>query len=259
MKETSMPVQNREEAEEIDLLELFRFYLSKAVLIIAAFVIGAVAAGAVTVGLITPKYTATSQLYMVSASTGAAIDLTDLNIGTNLSKDYTILMKIRPILEEVIDELKLDYNYKELAQMINVSAVNETRIIAVTTESTSPEEARDISNAIADKAVTYLPELMETPEPNIAERAILPEGKSSPSLSKNVMLGGMALMAICLAILTVIFLMDDTLKSAEDVEKALGVMPLTVVPEGNMHRSGEKKASDKKIKKAGRYGKSKRK
>ena len=120
MKETSMPVQNREEAEEIDLLELFRFYLSKAVLIIAAFVIGAVAAGAVTVGLITPKYTATSQLYMVSASTGAAIDLTDLNIGTNLSKDYTILMKIRPILEEVIDELKLDYNYKELAQMINV-------------------------------------------------------------------------------------------------------------------------------------------
>ena len=98
MNETIRTVQNREEAEdEIDLLELFQYYLSKAVIIIAAFVIGAVAAGAVTVGLITPKYTATSKLYMVSPSTGAAIDLTDLNIGTSLSSDYEVLMKIRPI------------------------------------------------------------------------------------------------------------------------------------------------------------------
>ena len=56
-------------------------------------------------------------------------------------------------------------------------------------------------------------------------------------------------MAVCLGILTVLFLMDDTLKTAEDVERALGVMPLTVVPEGNIRKSGEKKASDKKIRK----------
>ena len=28
--------------------------------------------------------------------------------------------------------------------------------------------------------------------------------------------------------------MDDTFKSAEDVEKAFGVMPLTIIPEGNL-------------------------
>lgn len=250
MNETIRPVQNREEAEdEIDLLELFQYYLSKAVFIIAAFVIGAVAAGGVTVGLITPKYTATAKLYMVSPSTGAAIDLTDLNIGTSLSSDYEILMKIRPIFEEIIDELNLDYTYETLSSMVTVGAINSTRIIAVTAESTSPEEARDIANAVADKAVTYLPELMETPEPNIAEYAILPMEKSSPSLRKNVFLGGLGLMAVCLGILTVLFLMDDTLKTAEDVERALGVMPLTVVPEGNIRKSGEKKASDKKIRK----------
>ena len=251
MNETIRPVQNREEAEdEIDLLELFQYYLSKAVFIIAAFVIGAVAAGGVTVGLITPKYTATAKLYMVSPSTGAAIDLTDLNIGTSLSSDYEVLMKIRPIFEEIIDELKLDYTYETLCSMVTVGAVNDTRIIAVTAESTSPEEARDIANAVADKAVTYLPELMETPEPNIAEYAILPMEKSSPSLRKNVFLGGLGLMVVCLGILTVLFLMDDTLKTAEDVERALGVMPLTVVPEGNIRKSGEKKASDKKIRKS---------
>lgn len=254
MNETIRPVQNREEAEdEIDLLELFQYYLSKAVFIIAAFVIGAVATGGVTVGLITPKYTATSKLYMVSPSTGAAIDLTDLNIGTSLSSDYEVLMKIRPIFEEIIDELKLDYDYETLCSMVTVGAVNDTRIIAVTAESTSPEEARDIANAVADKAVTYLPELMETPEPNIAEYAILPMEKSSPSLRKNVFLGGLALMAVCLGILTVLFLMDDTLKTAEDVERVLGVMPLTVVPEGNMRQNGEKKASDKKIRKPKKF------
>ena len=106
---------------------------------------------------------------------------------------------------------------------------------------------------MADKAVTYLPELMETPEPNIAEYAILPMEKSSPSLRKNVFLGGLGLMVVCLGILTVLFLMDDTLKTAEDVERVLGVMPLTVVPEGNMRQNGEKKASDKKIRKPKKF------
>ena len=39
---------------------------------------------------------------------------------------------------------------------------------------------------------------------------------------------------IMLAILTVMYLMDDTLKSSEDVEKHFGILPLTVIPEGKI-------------------------
>ena len=86
------------------------FYLLRAKLVwlILAFVIGGVIAGSITHFLITPKYTATAKMYMISASSGSVLDLSDFNIGTSLSQDYTELIKIRPVFNEVIDNLNLD-------------------------------------------------------------------------------------------------------------------------------------------------------
>ena len=84
-----------EEETEIDLLELFYYLKAKLVWLISFFVIGAVIAGLITYFLITPKYTATSKLYMVSASSDSIVNLSDLNLGTSLTDDYVELLKIR--------------------------------------------------------------------------------------------------------------------------------------------------------------------
>ncbi len=228
------PVQEQNDVVEIDLVQLLEYYWSRIVFVIIAFLVGALLAGLFTQFLIKPKYTASTKIYMVSASNDSVVDLTALNLGTALSSDYEVLMTIRPIFNEVIDDLGLDYTYEELGDMVSITALNDTRIIQLSVTSTIPEEARDIANSLADKAVSYLPELMETAAPNIAERAIIPEKKSSPSLTRNVLIGALILAFVYLAILTVQFLMDDTLKTAEDVEKEFGVMPLAVVPEGDI-------------------------
>ena len=51
-----------------------------------------------------------------------------------------------------------------------------------------------------------------------------------------------ALLALILVggVLVVRFIVDDTFKSAEDVEKVFGVMPLTVIPEGNLEGIDDK-------------------
>ncbi len=239
------PVNNEREDEfEIDLLELFFYYRSRWVLILSTFIIGALIAGLITVYLITPKFTATSKLYMVSASSDSIVDLTDLNIGTSLSSDYEELLKVRPIFEEVIKEEKLPYTYEELLNMVSISTITDTRILTVTVESTIPEEAQIIANALAEKAVKELPELMDTSEPNIAEKAILPEKQSSPSLLKNTAIGALVALVLVLGVLTFFFVTDDTLKSAEDVEKTFGVMPLTVIPEGDVESISDKKEKE---------------
>ena len=76
--------------------------------------------------------------------------------------------------------------------------------------------------------------LMDTAQPNIAERAIVPSAKSSPSMSRNTVMGGLVGAILVAAVLTVLFLMDDTMTTAEDVQKQLGFMPLTVIPEGDI-------------------------
>ena len=225
-------VDNQE--TEIDLMELLGVYLSKWYLILIGILAGAVVAGLYTYFLVTPKFSATSKLYMVSNSSDTIVDLTDFNIGNSLSADYEELLKVRPILEEIIEEEGLEYTYEQLRSMVAISTKSNTRILYITVTSPSPSEAMIIANALADKAVEEIPVLMDTAQPNIAERAIVPSTKSSPSMSRNTILGALIGAIIVAAILTVIFLMDDTMTTAEDVQKQLGFMPLTVIPEGDI-------------------------
>lgn len=162
------------------------------------------------------------------------VDLADLSIGTSLSEDYAELLHVRPIIEAINEENDLGYTYEQLNGMIDISTVEDTRILKISATSIKPEEAKTIANALAEKAVTEIPKLMGTSSPNIAERAITPKGKSSPSLKKNVMMGAFGGMVVVLAIFTFLFITDDTIKTEEDVEKYLGIIPLTVIPDGNV-------------------------
>lgn len=238
---------------EIDLLDLLGFYMSKLPFLIIAVVVGAVIAGAYTHFMIPDKFTATSRMYMVSASSDSVVNLADLNIGTSLSNDYVELMKSRPVIEEVIDKLELKYSYERLLGMISLNVVPSTRIMRISATSTDPQEAMDIANQLARTSKVQLPKVMEAPTPSIVEMAVLPTHRSSPSFSKNVMMGALLALVALLGVLTVIYLMDDTIKTSEDLEKAFGVMPLSVIPEGKIEGLRKERADeDKKTSKAGR-------
>ena len=143
-------------------------------------------------------------------------------------------MQTRPIVEGVIEKLNLDYSYNKVLSMMSLSVVNDTRIVKIRVTSTKPQEAMDIANELAEKTKDQIPVLMDAPEPNIVEKAVLPTTKSSPSMTKNVVIGAMLLTMLVLGILTFLFITDDTLKTADDVEKTFGIIPLSVIPEGKL-------------------------
>lgn len=249
-------IQPLDDVQEIDLIDLFGYYMSRLWLLIAAVVIGAVIAGAYTHYMIPDRFTAVSRMYMISASSSSVVDLSDLNIGASLSNDYVELMKSRPIIEDVINELGLEYTYEQVLNMIKLDVVTNTRIIKISATSTDPEEAMNIANQMARIAKIRLPKIMDAPSPSIAEQAVLPTQKSSPSLSRNVMMGSLVLLFLVLAFLTVQYLMDDTIQTSEDVEKEFGILPMTVIPEGTIE--GLKKATDT-TRRSRRYFKKKKK
>ena len=240
-----------QQTEEIDLIDLFGYYMSRLPLLIAAVVIGAMVSGLFT------HYFILSRMYMISASSDSVLNLSDLNLGASLSNDYMELMKSRPIVEEVIDTLGLEYTYEQVVGMIGLSVVNNTRIVKISATSTNPYEAMQISNEMARVSKIQLPKVMDAPAPTIVEEAVLPAYKSSPSLSRNVMMGAMLLLVLVLGVLTVFYLMDDTIKTSEDVEREFGIMPLTVIPEGNIE--GLKKSEESKSERRMRYWKKTRK
>ncbi|MBR3017160.1 MAG: capsular polysaccharide biosynthesis protein [Clostridia bacterium] len=220
-----------------DLMDLFGFYVSRLPLLIAAMLLGAVAAGLWTYFMIPDQFTATSRMYMVSASSDSVVNLTDLNIGTSLSSDYVELMQTRPVIEGVIEELGLDYSYERVLDMLSLSVVNNTRIVKISVTSTDPREAMDIANQMAKTSQVELPKVMEAPTPTIAEMAVLPTRRSAPSLTKNVVVGAAVMLALTLGVLALVYSMDDTIKTSEDLEKAFGVLPLSVIPEGRIEET----------------------
>jgi len=241
---------NAEDEEiQIDLVELLYFYLSKIVIIIIGFVLGGLVAGAITYYCITPKYTAETTMYTVSASTDSVVNLSDLNIGTSLSQDYVELIKIRPVFEEVIKDLNLDMEPRELEKMVDVVNITDTRILKISVTCTDPKMAADIANDMAEVSKKKMSKLMDTPEPNIAETAIVPEEKSSPSYTKNILIGALFVTFVIIVVLTVMFVTDNTLKTADDVEKAFGVMPLTIIPESDIGSLNEENIVDEGSKK----------
>lgn len=226
--------QYRDADEElvINLAELFYLFCDKFKMLLLMAVIGAVAVGAFTFFLIAPKYEATAQLYVVSASSDSVVNLSDLQIGTSLTADYKQLVLSRPMMESVIKNLSLqDVTVEQLRKMLEVNNPSGTRILEITATSTDPVQSRDIANEVAVLAVKWLPSVMESNEPNIAEEAIVPTVKSSPSYPLNALLGAVVLAVLYFAVCVVKYLYNDTITSSEQMERYFGAMPLAAIPE----------------------------
>ena len=239
--------RNDTEGDEIDLVEVFYLLWGHIFEIIACFLAGALLAFGFTFFFVKPKYQASSSIYIVSASNNSIVNLTDLQIGSQLTADYQELMLSRPLLQDVIQNLGLDTDYRSLASQVTISNASDTRILTVKVTDTDPQRAADIANELVKQACIYLPRIMETETPNLVEDAVVPSGKYSPSYSKNTMLGALLGAVLCCGVLLVQYLMRDGLETPDDVAKYLGIQPLATIPEadlGSFNRSGaERKKS----------------
>lgn len=233
-----LSVENNDEIE-IDLREVFHVLWHKLWALILFLVVGACIAGAATM-LMTPKYQATSTIYMFSKETDLS-SLTSLQIGSQLTADYETLATSRPVVEKVIQQLGLDMTYEEFVSMIQINNPADTHMLTVTVTSTDPQQAADISNTLSEALSDRVEEVIDTDRPNMVEEAVVPEDASSPSLKKNVMIGAILGFILAAAVILVQYFLDDTIQTEEDVTKYLGLNTLASVPaERGSHRKQEK-------------------
>lgn len=222
----------RNQADEeitIDLLELARIIWKNIWLVIIAIVVGAVLAFVVTKAFITPKYQATSTIYILSKSTSIT-SLADLQIGSQLAGDFEIIATTRELLEKVSADNNLDMTFEELKKEIKVTNPNNSHMLRIAVTDPDPQKAALISNALADELREEIAEIMNTDRPSTVERAVVPEKKYSPSTTKNVAIGAIVLAVLAILIIVVRYLADDTIKDTEDVKKYLGLDTLAQFP-----------------------------
>ncbi|MBR1711085.1 MAG: polysaccharide export protein [Clostridia bacterium] len=234
-------VENRTDDDEleIDLIALMYRLLENALWIILTSVILAVIAGLITVFLIKPKYSATSGLYVVNRQ-DSAINLSDLQIGSSLTSDYSEVFSNWHVQETVLQRLGLDYTYDALEGMISLKNPTNTRILYITATSISPDEAKVLADTYAQVAREFIAATMDTQQPSIFMEALWPSKPSSPNLIKNIVIGFAAGFVLSCGIVLLTFLVDDRVRNSEDVEKYLSIPILGMMPEQKAGRQNRR-------------------
>ena len=122
---------------EIDLKELFEVLKSKILVILATTVLFIAVSAGVTRFMITPMYSSTAQLYVISSTDLS--QLTNLTMGTQLTQDYMEIVTTRGVVNKVIDNLGLDLDYEEMLDKITVENPADTRIMEISVSDPDPE------------------------------------------------------------------------------------------------------------------------
>ncbi len=241
---------NRDDVIEIDLVELLGVILHNLWIIIVSGVIVAAVALLVSYFIITPKYESVTKIYVISKTNADTMTYSDLQAGSTLTKDYKELVKSRPVLEEVLAETGIDVELKDLEEQITVEVPTDTRIVSITVEDKDPYEARIIADSVRIAASKHIQEVMDTEAVNVVEEASLPIEKSSPSILKNTAIGYAVGLFLAIAIVIINYIMDDTIKTPDDVEKFLGVSVLGSIPysENDLSDKAEMERYEKKKK-----------
>ena len=139
--------------------------------------------------LLTPIYKSTAMVYVLSKET-TLTSLADLQIGSQLTKDYSVLVTSRPVLEQVIEKQKLDMNVDQLKSKISIGNPADTRVLSITISDTDPIRAQALAEEVAKTSSDYIGDIMEMVPPKIIEEGVPAEKPSSPNVKKNAAMGG---------------------------------------------------------------------
>ncbi len=185
----------------------------------------------------TPKYTASMRMFV--STTGApgsgGIYQGSLYVNGRVSS-YADIVDSPTVLQPVIEQLDLPYDAGQLSEEVSANVPQETSLIDVTVIDSVPTRARDVANAIG----RTFPRVVEQLEPtdgggapvkvSMVQTAGTPTAPTSPRWKLNLALGLLLGLGLGVAGAVTRESWDRTVRSADMLEKLVGLPTLALVP-----------------------------
>ncbi len=216
---------------EIDVLYLLRkLWIKKFFIVFVGLLVGTIALLG-SVFFMKPKYTSTTRIYVVSRSSDTSLTNQDLQAGSYLVNDYKEVITSSEVLSSVIDQEKLSMSVGELSKDIAVTIPTDTRVISIAVTDTDAQRACDIANTVRQVAAEKIKAVTKVDDVTTLESATKPSHPSSPNVKKNAAIGALAGVFLAVVGILVAEVLDDRVRRPEDIEEALGMTLLGVVPD----------------------------
>lgn len=183
----------------------------------------------------TPAYTSTATLYILKQNTSATDTdaAEDFSLALNVVNDCTYLLKSHAVLDRVSDLLSLDIPYETLSRSITTSNPDNTRILEVTVESDSPEQAKEIVDCLCEVGADKIEDAMGFQQVNLFEYGTLNKKPANVLGLQVYILIGFFAAAFTFVTYLILNLLDDSLRTDEEIEKYLGLSIIGDIPNVN--------------------------
>lgn len=226
---------------EIDLMEIFQIILSRWLPIVAMGLLGAILAGVWTSLFITKKYTATASLYVYTNPKGTesgTVSNADLVAADNLIRTYQAIVKSNTALAVVSERLNAEHpeyaalrvTSGTLKGATSVNVPTGTKLLEIGVVTADPQLSADIANTFANYVPDEIIRITKAGGVEIVDYAVVPNRASSPSLSRNVIIGLLAGVLVSAAWIVLRTLLDTTIYSAEEIAKVTNCPVIGNIP-----------------------------
>ena len=226
--------------EEIDLKELFNIFWNKKIQIIITVIVFMIIGAIYTMGFTTPMYSSSTTLVLAMANTSDdkdkdkdnnTITTTDVTLNAKLVSTYSELVKSKNILREVISNLNIDEDVASLRKNISVTAVEDTEVIKITVKHENAGYAAKIANEIANVFSKKINEIYKINNIYLVDEAEVADSPSNINHIKDIILFAFVGLALSVAYVFILNMLDTTIKTSEDIERAYGIPVLVTIPQ----------------------------
>ena len=225
----------------IDLVEVFSLLFHYLWLIVIVGAACAVGAYCVSRFLLPKEYQSTTSVYIIDRSDNSQTTYNDLQAGAQLTNDYAELIRGDYVINETIRELGLPDTYDRLRDRVTVTVPDNTRLVFITVTDYDPKQAQKIADTIREVSAQHITEVMQIDAVNVDAKATLPVKPSAPHNGRNAVVTALIGILLTCAVVIVRYLLDDTVKTPDDIQKYVQLSTLAVVPMNRGLSAEEKK------------------
>ena len=196
----------------------------------------------------TPFYTASTEIYIMDKGyASATMNYADFQTAQIITSDYEQLIKNQTtILEPVIDKLDLKMSAASLARSVGVKAKEDTRIIVISVSNVDPYLATDIANTIREVASEKIVSIMGIDAVNLISEAKIPTAKQGTGSLNTTIFAFFLGIVISFCVILILEMLNDTIKSPDDVVEKLGITTLGSIPYDSEIKANFIKEGDRK-------------
>ncbi len=238
-------MQNNNESA-IKFSDLFYLFVSRLwIMILVAVIVGG-SLFAYRYFTYEPLYKSTGSIYILrqdGKEDGADYN-SDFSLALSVVSDCTKLLTSRSVLNEVIEENSLPYTYAQLNSMISINNPSNTRYLEISVLTDSPEQSKLIVDSVCEIGKEHIVNVMGFNQVNIVDEGTLASTPSNSKFSYTSVIAAFVAFLLTYVVFALIFIFDDKISDADQLEKYLDINVLALIPNMN---------NDKKIDKNSLY------